>query len=182
MRPVRRILVFAPLLILAVVLLGLPAVAFGDDDRHNNDFTARFLGINEVPSVSTDATASLRVKINSNSSDPTITYTFRFSNLRAPVTQAHIHFAQTHTNGGVMVFLCGTASNPGPAGTPTCEPDKTITRTLHSADVVGGAAAQGIAAGEMNRVIRAIRDGASYGNVHSQMFTGGEARGQLHHD
>ncbi|MBV9545378.1 MAG: hypothetical protein JOY61_13490, partial [Chloroflexi bacterium] len=46
------------------------------------------------------------------------------------------------------------------------------------ADVVGPAA-QGIAPGEMARVIRAIQDGAAYGNVHSTMFPAGETRGQL---
>ncbi|MBV9172569.1 MAG: hypothetical protein JOZ81_21060, partial [Chloroflexi bacterium] len=51
-------------------------------------------------------------------------------------------------------------------------------RTLTAADVVGPAA-QGIAPGEMARVIRAIQDGAAYGNVHSTMFPAGETRGQL---
>src|SRR2546428_772845 len=41
------------------------------------------------------------------------------------------------------------------------------------------AANQGIAAGQMGRVIDAIRAGAAYGNVHSTMFPGGETRGQL---
>jgi hypothetical protein len=174
--PLRQTLMFVPLLALAAILVGLPASAFGEDDH--GTFRARFLGVNETPSISTDASASLNVKINGSGNTATITYTFRFSGLRAPVTQAHIHFAQSKVAGAIMVFLCGTAAIPGPAGTPTCVADTTITRTLTAADVVGPVA-QGIAAGEMGRVVQAIRDGASYGNVHSSMFPSGEARGQL---
>jgi hypothetical protein len=51
---------------------------------------------------------------------------------------------------------------------------------LTAADVIGPAA-QGIASGQMGRVVQAIREGASYGNVHSTMFPAGEIRGQLVH-
>ena len=46
-------------------------------------------------------------------------------------------------------------------------------------NVVGANGDQGIHAGDMGRVVRAIRDGAAYGNVHSTMFKAGETRGQL---
>jgi CHRD domain len=183
MRFLKGSLRLAPVLLLVGVLLGLPTIAFGDDDRNNNEFRAVFLGINEVPSVSTEATASLRVKISGSGDDATIEYNLRYSGLRADATQSHIHFSQTKTNGGVVLFLCGTAASPGPAGTPTCGArSANITRTVSKADIIGGAAAQGIAAGEMARVVRAIRDGAAYGNVHSAMFPSGEARGQLRRD
>ena len=77
-----------------------------------------------------------------------------------------------------MVFLCGTATNPGPAGTPTCPQSGTVSRTVTAADAIGPTG-QGITAGEMGRVVDAIRAGAAYGNVHSVMFPAGEARGQL---
>ena len=177
MRTLKRPLSFVPLIALAAILLGLPtSVAFGDDDRR--EFRARFLGVNETPSVSTEATASLSVRINGSGDTATIDYTLTFSGLRAGVTQAHIHFGQARVLGGIMVFLCGTATNPGPAGTPTCPQSGTVSRTLTAADVVGPAN-QGIAAGQMGRVIDAIRAGAAYGNVHSTMFPGGETRGQL---
>ena len=172
----RRALLILPVFVLAIVVVALPTVAFGD--RGNNDFHARFLGVNETPSVSTDATASLQVKINGSGDTATIDYTLTFSGLRAPVTQAHIHFGQARVAAGVMVFLCGTAVSPGPAGTPTCPASGTVQRTLTAADVIGPAG-QGIAAGQMGRVVNAIRDGAAYGNVHSTMFPAGETRGQL---
>lgn len=181
MRLIQRLLMCAPLLALVAIVIGLPTVAFGRDDT--NDFRANFRGINETPSISTDATASLRLHINGSGDAATIDYTFTFSGLRAPVTQAHIHFGQSRVSGGVMVFLCGTAASPGPTGTPSCTTGTntmsgSVTRTLHASDVIGPNG-QGIAAGEMGRVVQAIRDGAAYGNVHSTQFPAGEARGQL---
>jgi len=172
----RRLAVCAFGLTLVALVIGLPTVAMGNED--NRSFTARFLGVNETPSISTDATATLDVTINGSGDTATIKYTLKFSGLRAPVTQAHIHFGQSKVAGGVMVFLCGTAVSPGPAGTPTCPQSGTVKRTVTAADVIGPVG-QGIAAGEMGRVVQAIRDGAAYGNVHSTQFPAGETRGQL---
>jgi hypothetical protein len=181
-----RLLKLGALCGLSLALIGLvivlPSSAFGDEGRR--DFQADFLGLNETPSISTDATASLRLHINGSSDNATITYTLTFSGLRAPVTQAHVHFGQSKVAGGVMFFLCGTtssASTTGPAGTPTCPQSGTVNRSVHAADVVGPSG-QGIAAGEMARVVKALRDGAAYGNVHSTMFPAGETRGQLRPD
>jgi hypothetical protein len=45
--------------------------------------------------------------------------------------------------------------------------------------MAGGAAAQGIAAGDFDELVRALRAGVTYANVHSQARPGGEIRGQL---
>jgi hypothetical protein len=182
-RIARRLVLCAPLLALLAIVIGLPAsVAFGSDD--SRDFSTRFLGINEVPSISTDATASLRLRINGSGDTATIDYTLTFANLRAPATQSHIHFAQSKVNGAVVVFLCQTGQAAAPAGTPSCGTNAmsgTVTGHLTSAQVTDIAASQGIAGGEMGRLVQAIRDGAAYGNIHSTMFPTGEARGQLVH-
>ena len=51
-------------------------MALGDDKR---DFTARFRGVDETPSISTDATASLQVEINGSGDAATLDYTLTFS-------------------------------------------------------------------------------------------------------
>ena len=56
-----------------------------------------------------------------------------------------------------------------------------VTGTITPADIIGPAA-QGIAPGEFAEVVRAIRNGAVYANVHSTLRPGGEIRGQLRAD
>ena len=50
--------------------------------------------------------------------------------------------------------------------------------TIVPADVIGPAG-QGIAGGEFEEVVRAIRAGATYVNVHNETYPSGEIRGQL---
>ena len=54
----------------------------------------------------------------------------------------------------------------------------TITGTIRPPDVVGPAG-QGIAAGEFGELVRAIRAGVTYANVHTAPFPAGEIRGQI---
>ena len=53
-----------------------------------------------------------------------------------------------------------------------------MSRTVTAADVIGPTG-QGIAAGEFAEVLRAIRQGVAYANVHSMRNLGGEIRGQI---
>jgi hypothetical protein len=54
-----------------------------------------------------------------------------------------------------------------------------VTGTISAADVGTGSSAQGVAAGEFEEFIAAIRSGNAYANVHSTQSPGGEIRGQL---
>ena len=138
-------------------------------------------GFQEVPAVSTDAEGKFKAKIREDRID----YTLSYENLSGPVLQAHIHLGQFSVNGGISVFLCTNLGN-GPAGTQACPPaPATITGTLRPADVIGpnaGPPPQGIAPGEFDELLRAIRAGVTYANVHSQPFPGGEIRAQLGDD
>ena len=89
-------------------------------------------------------------------------------------------------NGGIVVFLCQTATNPDPTGhAPTCPQSGTVTGTLTAANMTASAEAQGIAPGEFAELVRAIRAGVTYANVHSAgtgvptNFALGEIRGQI---
>ena len=69
----------------------------------------------------------------------------------------------------------------GPAGTQACPPSPaTVTGTIRPADVIGPAG-QGITAGQFAELVAAIRAGATYVNVHSSTYPGGEIRAQLGH-
>jgi CHRD domain len=53
-----------------------------------------------------------------------------------------------------------------------------VTGTVVAADVVGPAG-QGIAPGEFGELVRAMKAGLTYSNVHTQSFAAGEIRGQI---
>jgi hypothetical protein len=134
-------------------------------------------GYEEVPSISTPGGGSFSATIARDKSS--LRYRLTYSDLPTDVTQAHIHFGQEGVSGGVMVFLCSNLGN-GPAGTQSCPVNGgTITGSIVAADIVAGAAAQGITAGEFGEVLRAIRAGFAYVNVHSVQYPPGELRGQL---
>ena len=105
--------------------------------------------------------------------------------MQSDVTQAHIHLGKPLTNGGISIWLCGTAALPGPTGTPRCYPDASldkrngeVTRIARAADVIGPAG-QGIAPGEFEEILGHIRRGRAYANVHTVQSAGGEIRGQI---
>ena len=90
-----------------------------------------------------------------------------------------IHFENRTNNGNIVVFLCTNLGN-GPAGTQACPAaGGTISGTITAANIGAGAAGQGIAAGEFDEFVRALRSGATYVNVHSVGRPGGEIRAQL---
>ena len=139
-------------------------------------------GFQEVPAVSTEAEGEFHARISEDATQ--IDYELSYSDLEGSVTQAHIHFGQRDVNGGISVWLCGnpSATVTPPAGTQACPPSPaTITGTLTAANVVGPAG-QGIAAGEFAELIKAIRAGKTYANVHSTKFPGGEIRSQIEGD
>lgn len=105
----------------------------------------------------------------------TITYTLTYSDLEGgTVLFAHIHFGARGTTGGVSAFLCGGGTKPAP-----CPPAGTVTGTIAPADVVGPNA-QGIEpVTGYPELVRAIRTGVTYVNVHTTRWPGGEIRGQI---
>jgi hypothetical protein len=141
---------------------------------------ATLIGYEEVPSVSTVASGEFRAVINRNGDS--IDYELSYSGLEGTVTQAHIHFGQLSVVGSIVIWLCQTGTNPSPvAGTPLCPQSGTVTGTVTASDVIAAnTTSQRILAGELAEVIRAIRAGAAYVNVHSTPLTQpGEIRGQI---
>jgi hypothetical protein len=169
----------------AVALIaGLTATVSSDDDHgrghHARRLRADLRGFGEVPAVSTEARGSFRAVLSEDESE--ITYRLDYSGLQGAVTQSHIHVGAHGTTGGISVWLCGTAALPGPAGTPLCgEPGgdgPEATGTITSANVVGPTV-QLIGAGEFAELVRAIKAGVTYANVHSSAVGSGEIRGQI---
>ena len=77
-------------------------------------------------------------------------FTLKFSGLTGPATAAHIHMGSVGKAGPVVVPLCGPCTSP----------------------VKGNVRISAA-------VIKAIRKGAAYVNVHTAKYPNGEIRGQL---
>ena len=141
------------------------------------------VGYNEVAAVSTTGHGEFNARISNDESS--IAWELSYSDLEGAVQQAHIHIGNVGVNGGISVFLCTNLGN-GPAGTQPCPaPPATISGTIVAADVSPNipatqvARTQGLNTGEMDELINAIRAGATYVNVHSTLWPGGEIRSQI---
>ncbi len=170
-----RKLLFAAVIgasLLVALVGGSFALAKNDKGGHTR---AKLIGYSEVPSVSTLAKGHFRAEIDR--SNRSIDYELSYEGLEGGAAlAAHIHLGQRHTNGGVSVFLCGGGNKPA------CpSPGGTMEGTIVATDVIGPTG-QGIAAGQIDELVRAIRAGATYVNVHTTAFPGGEIRGQVKGD
>ena len=161
------------LAIITAVLAAFPALSASADDK----IRARLMGFQEVPAVSTQATATFEAVISPNGD--AIDYEITYSGMQGTVTQSHMHVGQRRVNGGIVLWICGTTGTPGPAGTPTCtSPNGHFVGTWRPENVQT-VAAQQFAPGELDEVIAAIRAGVAYVNVHSNISPSGEIRGQI---
>ena len=174
MRLPKQALLVGSVLALGVLVAGGPSIALGE--RNNSTIRTRLDGYHElIPmvggAVNTPGSARLTTRIHDESS---IEFRLEFSNLTSNLTAAHYHFAQEHTPGGVMAFLCGGG------GQPACPAARSgvVSGRITAANVVGPTN-QGVTPGDLRAVIAAIRNGAVYANLHTVNWPEGEIRGQL---
>ena len=163
----KRLLILATVAVLAIGAIGTASA--NDDHSDRKDVKAVLSGFNEIPSIATAGTGKLRMSIDG--SNTTISYTLTFSGLEGgAATGAHLHLGKAGTIGGVIVNLCPV----------TCV--SPVTGTFTAANIVA-LPTQGIAgptAVDFAKVLKAIRAGAVYANVHTGgAYSGGEIRGQL---
>lgn len=166
----------AALLSSCLLGLGLAAPsALADDDRR---IRAKLDGFQEDPlALSTPATGNFRGTVDRR--NQSIEFVLSYEGIASGVQQAHIHLGGRAQSGGISVFLCTNLKPPaGVPVPPPCPPSGTVTGTLTAANVLGPAA-QGINPGEFAELLEAIDEGATYVNVHSNTFPGGEIRGQI---
>jgi hypothetical protein len=167
----RKLPIKAVLLVTAFAALGLGSYAMAGGDE--SEFRARLSGFQETPqTLSSPGFGSLRLEIE----DAAISFRLRYGGMPTTAGAAHIHLGARATTGGVSAFLCGGGSQP------PCPPTGgTVTGTITPADVIGPSS-QGIDPGEFGELVRAIRAGATYANVHTSQYPGGEIRGQIRKD
>ncbi len=179
------------LLALAVVVALAATLSY--TARADNDdvvvFKARLTGFQEVAPRLTPGHGTFIGKLDLN--HQTITFTETWTDLigntvaSGHVLFSHIHFGQTGVAGGITVFLCGPTGATNPHQ-PVCQDASTGSAkgSINASDVFPATAPgdgdQGIKAGDFAGLLRIIRAGGAYANIHTTQFPGGEIRGQIH--
>jgi hypothetical protein len=171
-------------LFLGLGLLGVAiAGTVGAHDRDGRFRVATTLKpTEEVPVVSSVAKGFFKATIDTENG--TINYELSYEGLEGTPAQAHIHVGQTNVNGAISVYLCTNlalpvTTPPIPQPQPCPAAPATITGTLTAENVIALGAPQGIDPGQFDELVKAIRKGFTYANVHSSRFPGGEVRGQI---
>ena len=134
---------FIRTLVVAVALPALIVPATGSAQDSNRQLQTDLSGFNEVhaPSLSpagvfnagngsifSTGNGQLKLKIDKQNSQIEYELTYAFPDINTPVVgtqfvnQAHLHFGQKHTTGGIPVWLCQSGDNvapPAAADTPS---------------------------------------------------------------
>lgn len=166
----KRLHVHAVLVGALILALGIGSYAVAGGGKKNLK-ADDLIGYQENPDISTTGTGSFEATIDDDAE--TITYVLSYSGLEGGAAfAAHIHFGKRAVNGGVSAFLCGGGDKPA------CPVSGTVNGVVDAADVIGPAG-QGIAAGEFDELVAAMRAGHSYVNVHTPTWPGGEIRAQV---
>lgn len=181
----QRVLTVAAIGLLTVFAIGGYAAAGSGKDHVTADAMTGYSEGAAGGPVSSPASGSFEATIDDEAQE--IHFTLSYSGLEGEVRQAHIHFGQRSVNAGISIWLCETAATEanriaaGSPDVPTCPQSGTVESTVGVNHVIGPTA-QGIAPGEFAEIVRAVRAGRAYANVHSTKFPGGEIRGQINDD
>ena len=167
----RRLQLAAVVAVLGLLGVVAAAVAGGG----SRDVREHLTGYAEVAETSRRrASGEFRAKVRDNE----IEYKLSYGELEGDVTQAHIHLGREADAAGSACSCAATSERAGgDAGVPPARA-RHGARTIKAADVIGPAG-QGIAPGEFGELLRAIRAGVTYANVHTTKYPAGEIRAQL---
>ena len=157
--------------VIVVVLTGVASAGSGGEPGHVRAVLNGYQEVVGGGAISTTGHGLFTAKIDEN--NQTIEYELTYTLEGGAALFAHIHFAERHVSGGISAFLCN-----GPTTPPCPSPGGTVTGVITPADVIGPTN-QGIEPGSFEELVRAIDAGATYANVHSTRWMGGEIRGQI---
>jgi CHRD domain len=156
-----------------LMVLALPSIASasanGDDAGPGNHFVTKLTGDQETPAVTTDATGRASFTITDN--DTKIHFRISSRGLDR-IIQAHIHVGARGVAGPIVLFLFSTSTASGPMSGEGWSVSGTVT----AADLK---AHPEVGAGTFADVVKQIRAGNTYANIHTVAHPGGEIRGQI---
>ena len=130
-----------------------------------------------VPAVSSTARGAIRLEATEDGR--AVRYTVDYESLEGEIRGVQLRFGQPEGNGGVLAWLCGSPSSPGPGGTPACPGAPGRLEGELGAERIVGPAEQGVSPGQFSALLEALAAGLVYVQVESSRFESGELRGQL---
>jgi hypothetical protein len=170
----KSLLIVTTLVVVGALTISL--LAQGGPFRGHADLS----GFEENPTLSSSATGTADIEISRDGNS--VSYTLTYSGFTTNILFAHIHLGRPALNGSIMVFLCTNGTPPANVPAPPACPQNggTVTGTLTGANVLASTnPPQGVAAGEFDEFVDALRAEAAYVNVHTGAFGAGEIRGQV---
>jgi hypothetical protein len=134
--------------------------------------SATLTGYQETPlTLASPASGELTLTVSED--ENSVSFELSYAGFETDVLVAHIHLGAPAITGGVTVFFCGGG------GRPACPSRSGTVMGTFTATNVGGILAQDLAAGDLPKLLEAMRAGATYANVHTRAHGGGEIRGQI---
>jgi hypothetical protein len=162
---------FRTAILVGGALLGT-ALAGDGNNANSDEFRTKLSGLRENPIHITTGNGEFRAEVSADGAR--VDYELTYRDLGGgPATGSHIHLGAPWTNGPIVVHFCGTG------GKPACPAEGTTLQGSFTAADVQAAPDNNLAAGDLAGLLRAMRAGVTYVNVHNATFPGGEIRGQL---
>jgi hypothetical protein len=125
----------------------------------------------EVPAVDSSASANLKLKVSSHSTDAR--YDLKIDEPIEDVLMAHLHLAEAGMNGPIVVWLY-PHDGPPPALIEGTFEGRLAKDVITVDDLVGPLT------GNWDGFLEALDNGDLYVNVHTTAHPGGEIRDQVH--
>ena len=148
------------LLLVALVALAATAVPALADHSSDFQFKAKLDGGSEVPSTKSDGKGKAEFSVSR--SGRSIRYQIEADKLTGRVRAAHIHLGDKDHSGPVVITICAKTCSLPRSG------------RLGHASFSKAPGARSFAA-----VVRALRAGRTYVNIHTKRYPAGEIRGQI---
>jgi len=143
-----------------VVTLALAfAAAVGATNPGNRAYVAKLSSANEVPALSTGATGTALIKINTQKQE--LCWLIHAKGLSSTATAAHIHAGTARATGGIVVTLSAPSGSKKNATSKGCVKAGSGDLTL----------------AELSQILANPK--GFYVNVHTATYGNGEVRGQL---
>lgn len=154
---------------LIMLIAGLSLVIPAANAQMKTKFEANLAGKNQVPAVQSSATGQAMFQLSPDGK--TLSYTLSVKGIDN-VTMAHIHMAPMGKDGPPVAWLYGDKMHPATK-------KGMFSGTLAKGTITAAQLAGPMKGKPLSDLVKTIRDGNAYVNVHTMAHPAGEIRGQI---